>query len=243
MTPAKKTEKSGAMKHKTPTPGKEPRKVFSVALALLKGLLDSKDLRVSVHGTDEVEFVINGEKLEAIPKDKFKDGLTREHFLTLIPTEFESLVKVATYSDPTRGLQNEIPSKILNEVGKEEFLWRFQQVKKELVPPNLEERVMLRRTSQGFVLQNVTWQVITKKHDQTRGKLSDIPCGCLSITYGSPQTNLVSIRFGTKDRSVELPAIREPKQLMLELHQADVDELIENLKDLCDNLEKVKKAK
>jgi len=243
MTNTKKTKKSSARKHKVPTPGKEPRKVFMAALTLLKELLDSKGLRVSLDGTGEIELIINGENLEAIPKDKFKDGLTREHFLTLIPTEFESLVKVATYPDPTRGLQNEIPSKILNEVGKEEFLWRFQQVKKELVPSNLEERVMLRRTSQGFVLQNVTWQVITKKHDQTRGKLSDIPCGCLSITYGSPQTSLSRVRFRTKSVSLELPTVREPNQLTLELHQADIEELIESLTDLRDNLEKIKKSK
>ncbi|MGA2915715.1 MAG: hypothetical protein ABSE89_06785 [Sedimentisphaerales bacterium] len=236
------SDKTG--KDKVPALGKEPRNVFSVALALLKELLDSKGLHVKLDATGNVEFVIDGKKLDAIPKDKFKDGLTREHFLTLIPTEFESLVKVATYPDPTQGLQSEIPSKILTEVGKEEFLWRFQQVQKELIPSNLEERVMFRRTAQGFVLQDVNWQVMTKKQDNTMGKLSDIPCGYLSIIYASPmKEEQPVIRFRAGGSSMALPTIREPKQLMLELHQNDVEELIESLKNLRDNLERIKKTK
>jgi len=243
MTSDKKIKKSSVRKHKTTIPGKEPRNVFLAGLALLKELLDSKGLRVSINETGNAELVINGEKLEAIPKDKFKDGLTPEHFLTLIRTEFDSLVRVATYPDPTRGLQEEIPSKILNEVGKEEFLWRFQQVKKEIVPSNLEERTMFRRTAQGFVLQDVSWQVMTKKQDHHMGKLSDIPYGSLSIIYASPKENPPAVQFKREGFSIMLPTIREPKQLMLELHQDDVEELLETLKDLRDNLEKVKKAK
>jgi len=42
---------------------------------------------------------------------------------------------------------------------------------------------------------------------------------------------------------LELPTVREPNQLTLELHQADIEELIESLTDLRDNLEKIKKSK
>ena len=243
MPPSKKPTKRGSKKHKVPTPGTESRKVFTAALVLAKDLLNSKGLWIKLDETGNAELVISGEKLEAIPKDKFKDGLTREYLLGLIATEFESLVKIATYSDPVVGLQIEIPDKILKEKGTDEFLSRLEDVKKELVPANLKERVILRKTSQGFVLQNVTWQVIIKKHDQDRGKFSDIPCGCLSIRYGSPPSNLASISIQGEGRSMQLPAVREPHRLTLELHQAEVEELIETLTDLRDNLEKLKKGK
>lgn len=243
MPPSKKPTKRGSKKHKVPTPGTESRKVFTAALVLAKDLLNSKGLWIKLDETGNAELVISGEKLEAIPKDKFKDGLTREYLLSLIATEFESLVKVTTYSEPTVGLQVEIPDEILKEKGTDEFLWRLEEVKKELVPPNLKERVILRKTSQGFVLQNATWQVITKKHDQDRGKLSDIPCGCLSLTYSSLRSNPTLLRLGAKGVSVELPTVREPNRLTLELHHAEVEELIETLTDLRDNLEKVKKGK
>ena len=243
MTPAKKTKKNDDRKQKIPPPGKESRVTFLAALAIAKELLNSKDLCTNLDEKGDVELIIDAEKLEAISKDKFKEGLTPNHFLNLIRTEFESLVKAVTYSDPTRGIQKEIPPKILEEVGADEFLWRFQQVKKELIPPNLEERVMFRRLAQGLVLKDVSWQVITKKHDHAKGKLSDIPGCSLSIIYASPKNTPASIRIGAKETFLELPAAREPKQLMLELHQADVEELIQTLTDLRDNLEKIKKSK
>ncbi len=243
MTTGKKGEKTGTKKRKFPPPGKESRSVFSTALAMAKDLLKSNVLSINLDSNGSVDIVIDIEKLEAIPKDKFKQGLTPEHFSNLIRTELDSLVRVATYSDATKGIKNEIPSKILKDSGIDEFLWRLEEVRRELVPDNLRERATLRRTTQGLVLENMTWQVVIKKHDQTRGKLSDIPYGSLSIVYVSPQSNMASVRFGIKSMTVELPTVREPNQMILEVHQADVDQMIETLTDLRDNLEKVKKGK
>lgn len=240
MTTAKKAKKISTKKHKVQTPGEETRAVFLSALTIAKELLSLKGLRIGLDEDGDVEFTIYRHKLDTIPKDKFKHKLTIDYFLVITGTEIESLLKAATYADQTQGIQNEIPSKIIKKVGIDEFLWRLQQVEKELAPPDLKERIIFRRTAQGFILKNVNWQVIMKKHDQARGKLSDIPCGCLSISYVSPQTNLSpTIRFRSEAGSMELPTVREPHQLILELHKADVEELIEILKNLHDNIEKV----
>lgn len=243
MTVSKKAKKTGTKKRKFPHPGKEPRAVFSATLAMAKDFLKSKVLSIDLDPSGRVDLVIDNQELEAIPKDKFQQDLTREQFSNLIRTEVDSLVNAATYSDPTTGIQIAIPSEILKEVGMDEFLWRLGEVKKELVPPDLRERATLRRTTQGLVLENMTWQVAIKKHDQVKGKLPDIPCASLSIVYVSPQSKIVSIRFGTKSMSMELPTVREPSQLTLELHKADVEEMIETLTDLRDNLEKLKRGK
>lgn len=240
MTSAKK---SGARKRKIPPPGKESRAVFLAALSMAKDLLKSKELSIKLYPSGRVDLVIDVEKLEAIPKGKFKQGLTLEQFSNLIRTELDSLIHAATYSDPAIGIQTIVPSEILKEVGIDEFLWRLGEVKKELVPTDLRDRAILRRTTQGLVLQNITWQVTIKKHDQVTGKLSDIPYGSLSIVYASPQTSVSTFRLGAEGVSVELPTLREPKQLILELHQADVEQMIETLTDLRDNLEKLKKGK
>lgn len=243
MTTAKKAKKISTKKHKVQTPGEETRSVFSSALTIAKELLSLKGIRIGIDEDSDVDFTIYGQKLDKIPKDKFKHGLTIEQFLAITTTEIESLLQASTYADPTRGIQREIPSGIIKKASIDEFLWRLHQVEKELAQPDLKERIIFRQTARGFILKNVNWQVIIKKHDQDKGKLSDIPCGCLSISYVSPQTNLSPIRFSSEGGSMELPIVREPHQLILELHKADVEELIENLTDLRDNIEKVKKAK
>ena len=131
----------------------------------------------------------------------------------------------------------------MGEVGKDEFLWRLQQVEKELLPLEVKERALHRRTTLGFVLQNITWQIVVKKHDQSGARLPDIPYGCLSMVYASAQTTVAPLRLRAKGVSMELPTVREPKQLVLELHETDVYNMIESLKDLRENLQKLKKAK
>lgn len=235
------TERS-SKKHKFPEPGKESRQVFSAALAIAKGLLNLNGLHINIDEKGDVDLAIDSEKLEAIPKDKFKEGLTPEQFSNLIRTEFDSLFNAATYSDPTKGLQDKIPSEIIEEVGMEEFLSRLKKVEQELVPVDLKERVTLRRTTKGNVLKKIRWEVAIKKHDQVTGKLPDIPYCSITITYASPQSGMASFRLGAKGTFMELTS-REPKQLNLELHQADVDQMIETLTDLRDNLVKLKKVK
>lgn len=239
----KKRSKTNVKKKGHPLPGEESRAVFSNALSIAKDLLTSKGLRIDLDQLGKIDLTIDSEKLADIPEDKFKDGLTTEYFVSLAATEFESLIEAATHSDPTHGVRKEIPSEILKKVGIDEFLWRFHQVEKELLPPALRERAVFKRTTQGFTLQNVNWQVVLKKHDQARGKLSDIPCGCLCISYDCPRANPPTIKFGAKGVSMELPTVADPKQLTLELHQTDVEELIETLTDLRDNLQKVKNGK
>lgn len=243
MPKPKTATKRKPKKRKFPEPGKESRDVFMAALAMAKDLLKSNGLSIAIDPSGSVDLVIDIEKLEAIPKDKFKEGLTPEHFSSLVQTELDSLVHAATYSDPTTGIQITVPSEILEEVGIDEFLWRLGEVKKELVSTDLIDRAILRRTTQGLVLQNMTWQLSTKKHDQIRGKLSDIPYASLSIVYASPQTSASSLRVKMKTMSLDFPALRAPKQLTLELHKADVEQMIETLTDLRDNLEKLKKDK
>ncbi|OHB63722.1 MAG: hypothetical protein A2168_04765 [Planctomycetes bacterium RBG_13_50_24] len=235
--------KANFSKRKFPEPGKETREVFCAALSLAADLIKSKGLRIVLDPSGRVDIALDQEKLKAIPKSKFKESLSFEHFFSLVGTEFESLVEAAISSDPIHGLESEIPSKILSEVGKDEFLWRLRQVEKELLPIDIKERALHRRTTQGFVLQNITWQIVVKRCDQSEGKLPDIPYGCLSMVYASPQTTLAPLRLRAKGVSMELPTVREPKQLVLELHENDVQDMIESLKDLRENLQKLKKEK
>jgi len=234
--------KTNSGKRKFPEPGTESRQTFSAALSIATDMKEFKGLWFDLDQSGRVDIAVDHKKLEAISEDKFKQSLSFEHFITLLGTEFESLVEAAICSDPIQGLESEIPSKILGKVGKDEFLWRLEQVEKELLPRDVKERALHRRTTQGYILQKITWQVVVKKHDQSGGRLPDIPYGCISLIYASPQTTTAPLRLRGEGVSMELPTVREPKQLVLELHESDVHNMIEGLKDLLDNLQKLKKA-
>jgi hypothetical protein len=243
MSPDKEAKKGNAEKSEFPDPGKEPREVFATALAIVGDLFRSNDLVIELDVDGKVDVSIDNSKLEAIPTDKFQHGLTSEHFTILLRTEIDSLVHAATYLDPTEGLREGIPSDALKEVGIEEFLWRLHEVEKSLVSGELKERALLRRTTNGLIMKDINWQISVKKHDKAKGNVPDIPYACVSITYDLAQSNVPSLRLGAKGMIFELPVLRDPKQLTLELHQSDVDQMIKTLTDLRNNLDKIKRSR
>lgn len=243
MSPDKETKKVKEEKSEYPDPGKEPREVFVSALVIAGDLLRSNELVIELDVDGRVDIVIDSKKIESIPKERFQQGLTSEHFAILLRTEIDSLVYAATYLDPIEGLREGVPSEALKEVGTQEFLWRLHEVEKILVTNELKERAILRRATIGLVIKDINWQISVKKHDKSKGNVPDIPYACVSITYDSAQSSGTSLRFGAKGMLLELPTLRDPKQLTLNLHRADVDQTIKILTDLRNNLDEIKKGK
>ena len=242
MTPDKGIDQAKKKNPAFPAPGKEPRELFIAALDIVSDLFKSNDLTLELGVNGQVDIVIESNKITSIPKDKFQHGLTFEHFETLLRTEFDSLVHAATYLDPIEGINISIPSEVLKEVGQEEFLWRLHETATRLISNEIKEQAIFRRSTNGFVIKDINWQISVKKHDKQKGKVPDIAYACVSLIYDSARNAGQSLRLGSKGVFVELPVLREPKQLSLELHQADVDQIIKSLTDLRNNLEKFKKA-
>lgn len=244
MGKAKKAKVTAPKGTEGPVPGKETREVFSAALDIARGLANSKGLRIDVDVSGDLVVNIDSEKFAEVPDDKFKAGLTRDSFERLLRTEFDSLLEAAMYDDAVTGVKARVPRSVVDEVGVEEFVWRVGKVEKALVPAGLRERVTLRKTTDAFVIEDLRWQVGVRKHDNARGKLQDIPYGCFSIAYDCARTSAGALRivYG-EDMAIELPVVREPKQITLELHEADVEELIETLTELRNKLKKLRKGK
>ncbi len=242
MGKAKKLKLGAPKGTEGPVPGKETREVFRAALDIARGLANSKGLRIDVDVSGNLDLTIDSDKLEGVEKGKFKGELTREFFLSLLHTELDSLLEAAMYDDPSTGVKAKLPRRVVDEVGVEEFVWRVTEVEKALVPPSLRERVTLRRTTSALVIKDLRWQVGVRKHDNARGKIQDIPYGCFSIVYDSARTSDAALRIGGEDMAIELPVVREPKLVTLELHEADVDQLIEALTELRSKLKKVRKS-
>jgi len=244
MRKTKKAKVTAPNGTKGPVPGQETREVFTAALDVARALARERGLRIDVDVSGSLDVTVDSEKLEGVEKGKFKGELTREFFFTLLHTELDSLLEAAMYDDPATGIKARLPQSVVDEVGVEEFMWRLGEVKKALVPPDLKERVTLRKTTDAFIIKDLRWQVGVRKHDNARGKLKDIPYGCFSIAYDCARTSAGALRLvGGEDMAMELPVVREPKQLTLELHKADVDQIIETLTELRNNLEKLRKGK
>ena len=230
---AKKTQNKSDL----PEPGKETREVFVEAVNAARNLKDVEGLHIRLDEAGRAEIDLNAEKLAELCESGNTKGLSASLLSDIIRTEIQSLLNAATQTNAVAGIEANIPSRIVKDVGVEELSWRLREVEKHLLPHDFKERVILRRTTKGFVFKSCAWEVSVRKHDRKLGKVSDLPYGSVSIMYSCPQTDVSPFRIGGEEFMLELPVMREPKQLLLELHRADVEELIRVLSDLRDNLE------
>lgn len=239
----KKRKKVVARKKKELFPGTESRKVFSAAVSLAKELIDSEGMTIQVDRDGDARLFVDGGVLKELPDKKFSGGLTRDLFKALIGTELTAFVRATIYEDVKEGIKREFPERALKATKERELVWRLEEIKKTLVPANLKERVMLRQTSKGSILDRITWELGIKKHDEVKGALDGIPYANLCISYASPFTSGVAFRVRSEEGSLEVPMVSEPKQLNLELHEADIEEMLKILNLVRDNLIKMREEK
>lgn len=222
------------------SPARESRELFSKVLTLAKELLEAKILTLHVDADGDANLVVDLQGLEETPDEKFRPQLSRKFFVTLMRTEFSSLVNAATQEEAEIGIRAEFPREVVKDVGLEELEWRLTQAKEELIPPDLQERVKLRRTASAAVLDEMTWQIGLKKHDEVEGDLEGIPFATLSIRYCDPQSAKESLILKSEEVSFGITLRSSPRQLALELHEADVAELVDKLTVMRDNLAKLR---
>lgn len=221
---------------KSKLPGKEPREVFSGAVALAKELLQSKSLALRVDRDGDVQLDLQTDAIAELPDEKFPPPLTRSLFHVLVRTELSSLLTACTYSDAARAIKNEIPEEVVQEVGMEELQWRLEEIRCDLGPLNLGERVKLRKTTKGPVLEEITWEIGVKKDDEVEGKLGDVPFVNLCIKYADPAAAQPRLRFFGDKGSLTISAPVQVERVTFQLHEADIQEVIETLSDVRDRL-------
>jgi len=213
-------------------PGTESREVFSSVLGLAKDLLESGVIKLTLDREGRACFLPDLDALSAIPEARFVPPLTRRTLTLVLYTELASLVQTCAYGDPLVGLRREIPKKLLNELGVDEFGWRLEEVRKRLTPRGFAERLVLRRTSKGLFIDHLNWEVLVKQHDGAEGSLGGIPLANVSIEYSSPEPANQGIVVPTEESPealVVLAGRREPLRVTFQMHELDIEELIDAL--------------
>jgi len=227
----KKTDKS----QESFRPGTEEREIFSLVLSSISKLLDEKRIEIDVDFSGDLEFSLVPSRIKDYVTEKIKGQISFENFIKIISTEIESLLTASVYSDKTKGIQENIPSTIIKDVGIDEFLWRLEEIEKVInVPKALKQDSIFKKTTKGLTLKEIKWETKRKVFDDELGKLDNFEYATLSILYSQPTTELPSIRFGGEGFNIQLPATSEPKQITLELQKKDVKKLIDNLQQILD---------
>jgi hypothetical protein len=229
-----------AAKRNFPGAGEESREIFGAALDLTSHLLERDLVFAHLDANGDLRFTADSEAISKLSSDEFSSGLTSTHFMTLLETELGSLLRASLYHEPDTGLQEEVPARVLKKVGKDEFKWRLAQfIKRGVLPDKTKQVALLRKTTKGFVLGEIKWDIAIRTYDEEYGELPRIPVVRLLLKYTSPQTELSGFRVKSDNMSFELPVLVEPKRLDLELHKTEVKAVIECLQEVLERVEKL----
>jgi hypothetical protein len=230
----KKTKKSDKSQ-KYFRSGTEERKIFSLTLSIIAELLKDKKIEFNVNSSGKPEFTLVPSKIRAYVKEKIKDQISFENFLTIISTEIESLMMASFFSDKTKGVQENIPQTIIKDVGIKEFLERLEETNKVLtIPEALKQEVIFKKTAKGLLLKDIIWEIKRKVFDNKLGQLDNFEYATLSIMYSQPGIEEHGAKLIGEGFSLQLPTVTEPKQITLELQKKDVTKLIDILQKILD---------
>jgi len=227
----KKTDKSREIFR----PGTEEREIFSLVLSTISKLLDKKKVGIEVDSSGDLEFSLDPSEIKDCVSEEIKDKLSFEDFMKTISTEIESLVAASIYSDKAKGIENNIPSTVLKDIGIDEFLWRLEEIEKVInVPKALKQDSIFKKTTKGLTLKEIKWETNNKTFDEELGQLDNCKYATLSIMYSQPGIEAHSAKLSSGGVSIQLPIVTEPKQITLELQKKDITEMIDNLQQILD---------
>ena len=220
-------------------PGTEEREIFSLALNLISELIVDKKVGIDFdsRGNLEFQFYFDPKTIKNKISTTFQEKLSFDDFMGIISTEIESLMRATCFPDKDKGIEDNIPSSIIKDVGIDEFYWRLDEVEKLIKVSKVQKQDFLfLNTSKGVTLKDIEWEIVNKAYDSRFGKISNLNYATLAILYSEPENVTKDARLVGPSFSIHLPVVREPKQLKLDLQKKDISKLIEELQQILERM-------
>lgn len=206
-------------------PGNETPEQFAKVLELLCEWIKGGIVSVDVDIDGDIDFDLPGE-MEELLAAKLPAGLSSEDVRNIVQGEIRGLVSAGFSKRPSTFLANRLPEELRPNV--DEMVRRCTEVHKQLVTASLKERMLLRRTTAAYVLDDIEWNSCTYHVEGTDNEKIDLPCISLKLSFVRPSSPVI-VGFAPS----ELPQVsisrRDDVNVVLELHKEDIKKMVDKL--------------
>jgi len=208
-------------------PGAETEEQFDNVVSLLSEWIKAGIVDVKVDTDGDVNFGLPSE-MDELLGTQAPSGLKHKDVVSIIKHEITALIGAAFSRKPKEWLEGRLSESLSDKI--DVLLKRCEKVSESLVTENLKKRVLLRKTSPAYVLDELNWNSGTY-HIESEGKEKvNIPHVSLEIKFARPHSGRVvmihpderSISFGRSDDIL----------VTLDLHKDDITDLIQKLKGI-----------
>ena len=211
--------------------GTETEEQFEKVLSLLSQWIKAGivSLKVDVDGDVNFELPKEMDKLleTQVPKD-----LTHKKVTGIIRSEIPQLITAGFGKEKEQILAFGMHEKLkINNMLK-----RSEKAVDRLVDKNLKERIMLRRTTPGYILDEIKSIESSYHVESKKGKKVDIKFISLEFFLAKPRSG-VMVEFNPMERTMRI-ARKDDFRVMVELHRDEIKDLIKKLREIEEKINK-----
>ena len=207
--------------------GAESDKQFKRVLSLLSDWMKAGIVDVKVDTDGEVAFGLPDE-MDELLGTQLPPGLAHDEVSSIIRNEIPALISASLEKKPERYLKRRLPEKFHEAI--DVMIQRSLEAVEKLINKNLKERILLRRATMVYLLDDIQLTEGTYHLDLGKGKKVDVPHASLAFTFAKPGAGqVVVINANTGSASF---ISQDSIDVSVDLHKDDVKDLIKKLKTL-----------
>lgn len=206
-------------------PGNETPEQFAKVLELLCEWVKGGIVSVDVDSDGDIDFDLPGE-MEELLAAQLPAGLNSENVRGIVQLEIRTLMAAGLSQRTKKNVARMLPKQVTTDI--DEMVRRCTKVHKQLVTPSLKERMLLRRTTAAYVLDDIEWKSCTYHVEDTDDKKVDLPCISLKFTFVRPSSPVI-LGFAPHELPQMTFSRKDDVSVVLELHKEDVKKMIGKL--------------
>lgn len=206
-------------------PGTETEEQFEKVLTLLSQWIKAGIVSVKVDVDGDVNFELPKEMDKLLETQVPKD-LTHKKVTGIIRSEIPQLITAGFGKEKEQILAFGMHEKLnINNMLK-----RSEKAVACLVDKNLKERIMLRRTTPGYILDEIQSIESSYRVESKKGEQVDIKFISLEFFLAKPRSGQM-VEFNPMERTMRI-ARKDDFRVTVELHKDDIKDLIKKLSEI-----------
>lgn len=213
-------------------PGKETEEQFEQVLNLLSEWIKAGLVEIGVDTDGGVGFTLPDE-MEELLETQIPEELTRRNVEAIIASEIPAIIAAGLSKNRKNVIRRRMPDELEENI--DVLLERSKKAVDKLISKEIKERVLLRKTTNSYVIDNIRWKKGTYHIEENEeGEKIDLPYVSMEMNLSRPHSsytitiNPIQGTGGIK-RNDDIT-------VTLDLHIDDIKNTIKKLNDIVNKL-------
>ncbi|MCK4629507.1 MAG: hypothetical protein KAT56_10920 [Sedimentisphaerales bacterium] len=213
-------------------PGKETEEQFEQVLNLLSEWIKAGLVEIDVDTDGDVDFTLPDE-MEELLETQIPEELTRRNVEAIIASEIPAIIAAGLSKNKKNVIRNRTPKEL--EEDFDVLLERSKKAIGKLISKEIKERVLLRKATSSYVIENIRWKKGTYHIEENeKGKEIDVPYVSMEMNLSRPHS-YYTIAF-SPTQGISRIKRSDDIAVTLDLHIDDIKNMTKKLNDIVNKL-------